>query len=237
MRGSIQWKKVVLLLILTVFTFCLLMLSQREEGDLEEALMAGDVEPVWHDEQLMEGITVTDATQDTTKDQTQALSESSSTQSAESSPSNELLVGFHSPSPQSFIERVIHYKPKGVGYPLRPVGGLHPVYYLDVINGSSLETSADGDYSLFSPYADARLKLSNEERQKEQSRYMQKLQTIRDEWGYWQFKDTFYQGVGTRPYVDWENMRGKKQNTQYDSYLGEIEREDFEPGVWQGDDQ
>jgi hypothetical protein len=37
--------------------------------------------------------------------------------------------------------------------------------------------------------------------------------------------------------VDWENMTDKKQDTQYDAYLGEIDREDFEQGVWQGDDQ
>jgi hypothetical protein len=242
-RGT-QGRKVVLLVILTVFTFLLLMMSQREERDLEDALMAGDVQTVWHDDQLMEGITITHATQDTTKDQTQSLSQSASTQSAElttasfaSTQSTELLIGFHSPSPQSFIDRAIHYKPKGVGYALRPVGGLHPTYYLDLVNDSSLETSADGDYSLFSPYADARLQLSNDERQKEQSQYIQKLQYIREEWGYWNFKDTFYKGVGTRPYVDWDNMRDKKQDTQYDAYLGEIDREDFEQGVWQGDDQ
>ncbi|KAL3793748.1 hypothetical protein HJC23_013310 [Cyclotella cryptica] len=245
-RG-VPWRKLALLLILTVFTFFLLMLSQREEGDLEGAVRMGDVEPVWHDEQRMQGMA--DVMEDTATDQAQTLPESSSSSSSKeesaespttssSTSMTEWLTGFHSPSPQSFTDRVIHFKPKGVGYPLRPVGGLHPIYYLDITNASSLEEAvSDGDYSRFSPYADGRLQLSDEERQQEQDEYMQKLQSIRDEWGFWNFKDTFYKGPGKRPFVDWEVIKSKKQGTEYDVLLGEIEREDFEQGVWQGDDQ
>jgi hypothetical protein len=185
------------------------------------------------------------AKEDDSRSEKSTESSNAENKSAEnSSSSSSGLMGFHDASPQNFITSTIHYKPKGVGYPVRPVGGLHPPYYVD-LDGSSNdeETNAftkvdgvtdpqtEGDYAISSPYADPRLKITQEEREKEQSVYIEKLQSIREEWGGWNFKDP----NPDRPKVDWENVG--KEKSGYDVLSGEIESEEFEKGAWQGDDE
>lgn len=149
------------------------------------------------------------------------------------------LLGFHNPSPQNFITSAIYFKPKGVGYPLRPTGGLHPIYAVDLPSASEINTTITnmpnldaqilGDYSTNSPYADPRLKMTDEERANEQKEYLEKLASIREEWGVWNFVDE----KPDRPVMDWSNV---KKKDGYDFRSGEIESDEFDEGVWQGDD-
>ncbi len=156
---------------------------------------------------------------------------------------------------------------------VRPQGGLHPLYMTATATattaaaalgstdgddndhhggGNSTRTAStiefdnteyyDDDYES-SPYADLRLEMTDEERNREQREWKIKLQEIRDEYGYWDFKDDEYtamhkDGQG-RPVVDWLNIRKteKKKKGDYNPLLGEIDKDDFPIGSWQTDDQ
>eukprot|EP00956_Cyclotella_meneghiniana_P000132 scaffold216_cov59-Cyclotella_meneghiniana.AAC.4 len=175
-----------------------------------------------------------------------AAAKSSAESAAESSASSsnrKYPLGFHDASPQNFITNTIHYKPPGIGYSLRPIGGLHPIYYHDlnddtlaIANGEHLDhvmnATINGDYALYSPYADPRLQLNDEERSKEQEEYRILLQEVRDTWGYWNFVDTKEED---RPVMDWSNV--KSNNNDDVGLSGEIESEEFTNGVWQRDDE
>ena len=157
-----------------------------------------------------------------------------------------------------------------MGYLVRPQGGLHPIYMAAIATSrmdgdeedhgsnstrsSSTSTTTtltldnteyyDDDYES-SPYADLRLQMTDEERNREQMEWKIKLQEIRDKYGYWNFKDDEYTGMHNdgrgRPVVDWLNIdkteRRKKKKGDYNPLLGEIDKDDFPTGSWQTDDQ
>ena len=182
-------------------------------------------------------------TQKTSNANAEGTKSGNSNGSSSSNPNNDnntpKSLGYHSPSPQNFITQTLYLKPKGVGYPTRPQGGLHPIYLDDYqTNNVTLDVKGvqnaliDGDYTLHSPYGDARLSLTEEERSQEEDLYLNKLDSIRKEWGVWNFIDT----NPNRPVVDWEGV-GNKKKEGYDGRSGEIEREEFASGVWQGDEE
>ena len=207
-----SWRKIILLFILACFALIVLGMSHTENEIIETGIESGESEAVHHEH--MDVVSVEE----------------------EKEISENRMLGFHNPSPQNFITASIHYKPKGVGYPIRPVGGLHPIYYQDLneADRDKVDKSngvVEGDYSTSSPYADPRLEMAEDERQKEQAEYIEKLQKIRDEWGMWNFVDH----NSSRPVVDWETVGKEKKG--YDVLSGEIEREEFGEGVWQADDE
>eukprot|EP00956_Cyclotella_meneghiniana_P000141 scaffold217_cov64-Cyclotella_meneghiniana.AAC.2 len=185
---------------------------------------------------------------------------SAASTSAPSSFNRKYPLGFHDASPQNFITNAIHYKPPGIGYSLRPIGGLHPIYYHDVtdetlaiINGEHLDyvvnATINGDYAIYSPYADPRLQLNDNDRSKEQEEYLILLQEIAlkmqnvsttylsarqksDSWGYWNSVDN----KDDRPVMDWSNVKSSDDDDDV-GLRGEIESEVFTDGVWQRDDE
>mmetsp|Transcript_23939 Transcript_23939/g.51692 ORF Transcript_23939/g.51692 Transcript_23939/m.51692 type:complete len:928 (+) Transcript_23939:79-2862(+) len=155
-----------------------------------------------------------------------------------SSSQSQHSIGFHEPSLENIYGANHYFKPKGVGYPNAPRGGLHPIYMVDIMIGEGNDdnnTAAEyynDDYEL-SPYADERLKLTKEERITEQQEWKQKLQDIRDNYGYWDFKDDYKEkNKGKdRPVVDWATVVGEKKK------LGEVDKDDFPKDAWQTDDE
>ena len=149
------------------------------------------------------------------------------------------ILGFHDASPESFTHANYYLKPKGVGYPLAPKGGLHPIYIHDAENADQM-TSYGDDFSENSPYADDRLKLTPEQRKEEQNQWETHLNEIREKYGSWNFKDTYREKNGKeRPVVDFETIGKEKESKKegYNSLHGEIEKEDFPAGVWQTDNE
>jgi len=138
-------------------------------------------------------------------------------------------MGFHDASPENIYGPNRYYKPKGAGYSYHPRGGNHPLYVLEgeIITGNNTEYF-DDDYEL-SPYADLRLKLSDAERVAEDKEWKAKLQSIRDEYGHWDFKDDYKMNHDgkDRPVVDWAKFIEKD---------GEIDKSDFPQDSWQTDD-
>ena len=150
------------------------------------------------------------------------------------------MIGFHNPSLENTYGANHYYKPKGVGYSIRPQGGLHPIYMLDMTDDDKkqLEVNADyyeaNNYEL-SPYSDKRLKLTDSERITENNEWKAKLQKIRDTYGYWKFVDDYStkNNGKSRPTVNWSNV-GNKDN--YNVLLGEIDPSVFPKDSWQTDD-
>ena len=150
-------------------------------------------------------------------------------------------IGFHDPSLENIYGSNRYYKPKGVGYPIAPRGGNHPIYMLEIGEEekksllSNDDEYFDDDYEL-SPYADKRLNLTDEERTTEQKEWSKNLQDIRDKYGYWNFKDNYKEkNKKDRPVVDWATVGEKKKD--YNPLLGEIDKDDFPEGTWQTDDE
>ena len=152
-------------------------------------------------------------------------------------------IGFHEPSMENLYGANRYYKPPGVGYAIRPRGGLHPIYVLEESDREERETLRsyddedryDDDYEL-SPYADVRIKMTDEERRAEQREWEEKLQGIRDEYGYWDFHDEYpsKHGGKSRPFVDWSTV-GSAKGDSYNPLLGEIDPSDFPKDAWQTD--
>jgi len=152
-------------------------------------------------------------------------------------------IGFHDASSENIYGANRYYKHKGVGYPLAPRGGLHPIYMMDLEVEDDSEKLPDlddheyyhEDYEL-SPYADKRLKLTDAERTSEQTEWNQKLSEIRTEYGYWNFRDDYRQNHKgkDRPVVNWSTVGDKKK--EYNPLLGEIDPSDFPKDAWQTDD-
>ncbi|KAL7493809.1 hypothetical protein ACHAWT_002711, partial [Skeletonema menzelii] len=145
------------------------------------------------------------------------------------------IIGFHEPSFENIYGANYYFKPKGVGYPLAPTGGVHPIYMIDNPtdeDGNAITPPTDYDNYELSPYTDKRLKMTPEERQKEQSYWYGKLQLIRNEYGYWKFKDPYpFKNKGkSRPVVDWASIK-----TNGNPLHGEISKEDFPKDSWQTD--
>ena len=149
-------------------------------------------------------------------------------------------IGFHEPSIPSYLHANYNLKPKGVGYPFAPKGGLHPIYISDYdkISGKDesnpINSLSGAEASIYnSPYADERLKMTQEERTTENQEYTQKLNDIRNTWGYWNFKDGYREKNGKeRPVVDFANVDG---GDGYNPLLGEIDKGSFPEGAWQTD--
>jgi len=163
------------------------------------------------------------------------------------STSNNSLMGFHDPSPESFTHANYYLKPKGAGYPLAPKGGLHPIYIRDAASEEEMqklvqEMNNDHDtYQETSPYADARLKMTDEERDTENKSWRDHLEGVRNAYGYWDFKDNYQEKNGgiERPVVDFEAIgkMKKEKDEGYNILHGEIDKEDFPEGSWQTDDE
>ncbi len=157
------------------------------------------------------------------------------------------LMGFHDPSPESFTHANYYLKPKGAGYPLAPKGGLHPIYIRDAATDEEMQqlirdVNNDHDtYQETSPYADARLKMTDEERDAENESWRDHLEKVRNAYGYWDFKDNYKEKNGgkDRPVVDFETIGKIKKDKDegYDILHGEIDKEDFPEGSWQTDDE
>ena len=78
------------------------------------------------------------------------------------------IIGFHSPSAENIYGNNRYRKPKGVGYPTAPKGGLHPLYVIDLANDddkrAKLQLSSyyyAGDDYESSPYANVRLEMTS----------------------------------------------------------------------------
>ena len=166
-------------------------------------------------------------------------------------------IGFHDPSYENIYGANHYYKPPGVGYFVRPIGGLHPVYMTmtntaldnnddDDNDGNNSTATSEWDNPDYynddyesSSYADLRLQLTDEERAQDQTEWRIKLQEIRDRYGYWDFNDDYNNNEvdgGHRPVVDWLTI-GNMKKGEYNPLLGEIDKEDFPIGSWQTDDQ
>eukprot|EP00574_Skeletonema_japonicum_P004512 CAMPEP_0201718612 /NCGR_PEP_ID=MMETSP0593-20130828/4087_1 /ASSEMBLY_ACC=CAM_ASM_000672 /TAXON_ID=267983 /ORGANISM="Skeletonema japonicum, Strain CCMP2506" /LENGTH=996 /DNA_ID=CAMNT_0048208955 /DNA_START=5 /DNA_END=2995 /DNA_ORIENTATION=+ len=151
------------------------------------------------------------------------------------------IIGFHEPSFDNMYGPRYYFKPKGVGYPLAPTGGVHPIYMIDNPadeEGNEITPPADFDDYELSPYTDTRLKMTAEERAKEQNYWHGKLALIRHEYGYWNFKDSYwFKNKGkSRPVVDWAAIAAKtKTNGNGNPLHGEISKEDFPKDSWQTD--
>ena len=154
------------------------------------------------------------------------------------------FIGFHEPSLENMYGPNYYYKPRGVGYPLAPRGGNHPIYMIDNptdANGDPIEPPEDYDHFDTSPYTDVRLKMTKEERDKEQGYWMGKLQLIRNAHGYWNFRDNYpFKNMGhPRPVVDWAGVAANMTTTggtkNQNPLHGEIAKEDFPKDVWQTD--
>ena len=240
------WRRHLLLFIAICLSIILWIATQSAEKEIEVALEEGVVEEAMHDDEILEGWDRDDETDnDAARGKEDAADRSDSNsggggsdESGNSRGNRKLLAGFHTPTHYSFVTSAIYTKPKGVGYPLRPTGGVHPLYLADMEDipdgasayGDGGASFVGGDYAVSSPYADSRLRLTPEEREKEQSAYLDKLEAIRKEWGSWNFVDSKYPNGG-RPSVDWSKMEMSKLMS------GEIEKDEFEKGVWQGDDE
>lgn len=262
--SSSRRKIALLLALLASFAAALLVLGGKEDASIERAIEDGDVELRFDgdvigvadmnigDEVRAEEDSIGDhddknKNSDMDAEQNAASDNDEPTQSSSSISGNKKhLLGFHDASPQNFITRPIHYKPPGAGYPLRPAGGLHPVYYRDltdeswaVADGHSLDhvshAVVEGDYVLHSPYADPRLRWREEDRKKEEEDYATLLQEVRDTWGYWNFVDA----VEDRPVMDWTKVMSRNDNGKDVGFgwSGEINSEEFTDGVWQRDDE
>ena len=87
-----------------------------------------------------------------------------------------------------------------------------------------------------SPYANEQLKLSDTERSTENIEWKDKLQSIRDTYGFWNFVDDYViKNKKPRPTVDWTTI-GNNKDKSYNPLLGEIDKEDFLKDSWQTDD-
>ncbi|KAL7539814.1 hypothetical protein ACHAXR_009620 [Thalassiosira sp. AJA248-18] len=211
-RFGFSSRQALLLVILAFVVLLLLIVASKTETAIEEDAVTTTME-VHHDHP-------------------------SSLSSKWTSQSGGQYIGFHEPSLENIYGANHYFKPKGVGYPVAPRGGLHPIYMLEVGDGEKPNVHDVGfydDYEL-SPYADKRLKLTDTERQTEQEEWKQKLQDIRDKFGYWDFKDDYREkNKGKdRPVVDWATVGDKKKD--YNPLLGEIDKNDFPKGAWQTDD-
>jgi len=156
---------------------------------------------------------------------------------------NNGIIGFHEPSFENMYGANYYFKPKGVGYPLAPTGGVHPIYMIDNPkdnNGDPITPPIDYNNYEISPYTDTRLKMTPEERIQEQTYWEEKLQQIRNEYGYWNFVDEYplKNNGKARPVVDWSSIaaaKTKQNNNGNNPLHGEISKEDFPTDSWQTD--
>ena len=143
-------------------------------------------------------------------------------------------IGFHEPSMENIYGSNHHHKPIGVGYAVRPIGGLHPVYHYYANNHVDIHNVAEDDGIDYydhettstiiidheeSPYVDIRLDISIEQRNVERKVWKEKLDDIRRIYGYWNFTDTYYCSSNNnndsdddddeRPTVDWLTVKTK----------------------------
>ena len=154
-------------------------------------------------------------------------------------------IGFHDASIENIHGANRYRKPPGAGYHVRPRGGLHPVYvYDDDDDGPDYDGEErddddehdddDDDYEA-SPYADARLEMTTEEREAERKVWAEKLREMRESYGYWDFEDE-HGGGDPRPVVDWRTIAPKSNDRDDPPLLEEIDPVDFPKGAWQKDD-
>ena len=176
-----------------------------------------------------------------------------------SSGSSSSLIGFHDPSYENMYGSNYYFKPKGIGYPLVPTGGVHPIYMIDNHHPTDTTTTTttttnntaillppnDFDNYELSPYTDVRLQMTSEERTSEQTYWENKLQSIRKDYGYWNFRDDYpakHDGK-SRPVVDWssiathhaEQLKEDGDSNNNPLLHGEISKEDFPKDAWQTD--
>ena len=155
-------------------------------------------------------------------------------------------IGFHDASIENIYGANRYRKPPGAGYHVRPRGGLHPVFVYDgdrddddngpydAFDYDEDDDDDDDDYEA-SPYADARLDMTTEEREAERKVWAEKLREMRESYGYWDLADEYGVGGGDpRPFVDWRTIAPKSND--YDPLVKEIDPVDFPKRAWQGDD-
>jgi hypothetical protein len=245
---SLQKKIAIVALLAIAVGSAVMMMSDVDIETEEEAVET--VELVHHDDEssiavdnnVVDDDKSTDATDD--KSTATATTEQSSSSHGGSS-SNSLLTGFHDASFENIYGANYYLKPKGVGYPIRPIGGIHPIYMIDHQNDNDdITLPPDDDWQNYeiSPYTDKRLKMTPEERQVEQTEWEAKLQSIRDTYGYWNFMDDYpsKHNGNSRPTVDWSTVYNQKKYTDnptkfYNPLHGEISKDDFPKDVWQSD--
>ncbi|KAL9186839.1 hypothetical protein ACHAXT_010559 [Thalassiosira profunda] len=221
-------RHVFVLAILVGAVALLLLVDAKTESALEEGAEAGTAVEVHHNlTELRSG------------ENAKLLEQGGAANDAKGgSGAGKATMGFHDASPENIYGANRYYKPKGLGYATRPVGGLHPIYMADAGAGGKPnegDFAFDDEYEL-SPYADKRLKMTDEERTTEQEEWAKKLQHIREKYGYWDFEDDYREkNKKDRPAVNWATVGEKKAD--YDPLLGEIDKDDFPKGAWQTDDK
>jgi len=237
-------KRTRLLLVLNLvgIVILILIIAFKTESVIEADVEAGTTYEVAHynlTESKLESV-VSSSSNSSVQSSTSA-SASNTNSNVNADVVNDNMIGFHSPSLENIYGANRYYKPKGVGYQVAPHGGLHPIYMED-LSESELQklTNSDEYYTAdnyeLSPYADERLKLSDVERNTENIEWKNKLQSIRDTYGFWDFVDDYImKNKKQRPTVDWTTV-GNNKDKSYNPLLGEIDKEDFPKDSWQTDD-
>lgn len=242
-KTSLQKKIAIVVLLAIAVGSAVMIISDVETATEEEAVET--VELVHHDESSI-AVDVDNKSTAVVDDKSTAAAtttEDSSSSQSSSSGSSSLLTGFHDASFENIYGANYYLKPKGVGYPIRPTGGIHPIYMIDHQNDNNDEmTPPPEDWNNYeiSPYTDKRLKMTPEQRQTEQTYWEAKLQSIRDTYGYWNFIDDYpsKNNGKQRPTVDWSTVFTSKKYTDtkfYNPLHGEISKDDFPKDVWQSD--
>lgn len=222
-KSKFFFRLVMVLLNLAGVAFLFLVVNSKTESSIESGIEGGETYEVRHRPFDKGG-----------------KGGGSPSSASSSSPNNgHEVIGFHDASLENIYGANHYHKPRGAGYPVAPRGGLHPVYMIDLKEGEEVNdkgTRYDADDYELSPYADVRLKMTDEERETEKKEWREHLKEIRERYGYWNFVDEYKSKNGgkSRPVVDWATVGAKKQN--YNPLLGEIDKEDFPKGSWQADD-
>ncbi|KAK1739865.1 hypothetical protein QTG54_009624 [Skeletonema marinoi] len=238
MDKSTLSNKVMLLAMLAMIVGMLVIVTSDVETSIEQEAVE-TVVVVHHDNDNGDvSAAAVDSSSSSLPDSTSSSTSIESTFSTTEFTGFSKIIGFHEPSFENIYGANYYFKPKGVGYPLAPTGGVHPIYMIDNPkdeNGNEITPPVDYDDYEISPYTDVRLKMTPEEREKEQSYWYGKLQLIRNEYGYWKFKDSYpFKNKGkSRPVVDWAAIAAKTTNGN--PLHGEISKEDFPKESWQTD--
>ena len=244
-----QRQRVIILCALLLIGMAMLLFWGEIASRMESALLLGPT--------IVTSSSSSSSTNSTTSTSSSSASELIPSFASSDNNNQHHYIGFHDPSYENIYGANHYYKPPGVGYFVRPIGGLHPVYMTmtntalvnnddDDNDGNNSTATSEWDNSEYynadyesSPYADLRLQLTDEERAQEQTEWRIKLQEIRDRYGYWDFNDDYNNNEvddGHRPVVDWLTI-GNMKKGEYNPLLGEIDKEDFPIGSWQTDDQ
>ena len=240
---GVRYRIVFLLLNLAGIVLLLVIVANKTESATEIDAATSKVE-VHHFDRPGSAVNATPSSS-SKGDENKTPSSTSASSSAGGGDSQ--YIGFHEPSIENIYGANRYYKPNGVGYPISPQGGLHPIYMNEISDEEtkeqlSAEKYFDDNYEL-SPYADVRLKLSDEARKAEQADWEKKLQDIRDTYGYWNFHDDYptKNNGKDRPVVDWATVGDEKKSTKnnndyYNPLFGEINKQDFPKDSWQTED-